>query len=78
MDPRSLPIYRYEDEIVRAVRDHRVVVIEGPTGSGKTTQLPKILLHAGLSSGIIGVTQPRRIAAVSVAWRLAEEMGVEL
>ena len=78
MDPHSLPIYRYEDAILAAVRDHRVVVIEGPTGSGKTTQLPRILLRAGLSNGIIGVTQPRRIAAVSVAWRIAEEMGVEL
>lgn len=78
MDPRTLPIYRYEDAIVEAVRSHRVVVIEGPTGSGKTTQLPKILLHHGLSNGMIGVTQPRRIAAVSVAWRLAEEMGVQL
>ncbi|GMV42054.1 MAG: hypothetical protein AMXMBFR64_37700 [Myxococcales bacterium] len=74
----ALPIYRYEDAIVAAVRDHRVVVIEGPTGSGKTTQLPRILLRAGLSNGIIGVTQPRRIAAVSVAWRIAEELGVEL
>lgn len=78
MDQQTLPIYRYEDAILAAVRDHRVVVIEGPTGSGKTTQLPRMLLRAGLSNGMIGVTQPRRIAAVSVAWRLAEEIGVTL
>ena len=78
MDPRSLPIYHHEEEILRALRDHRVIVIEGPTGSGKTTQLPKILLAHGVSAGLIGVTQPRRIAAVSVAWRIAEELGVQL
>ncbi|MBN1947740.1 MAG: DEAD/DEAH box helicase [Bradymonadales bacterium] len=76
--PRSLPVYRHQEEIIAAVAAHRVVVIEGPTGSGKTTQIPQILLKAGLSTGMIGVTQPRRIAAVSVARRIAEEMGVRL
>jgi len=76
MNPESLPIYAYESEIVRALTDHRVLVLEGPTGSGKTTQLPKILKRAMVTDKLIGVTQPRRIAAVSVAWRIAEEMGV--
>ena len=74
----SLPIYDHVDEIVKTIRDHQVVVVEGPTGSGKTTQLPRILLHAGLVPGMIGVTQPRRIAATSVASRIAVEEGVEL
>ena len=74
----TLPIYQSQDEIISAVRDHRVVVVEGPTGSGKTTQLPRMLLREGFAMGAIGVTQPRRIAAVSVAWRIAEEADVEL
>jgi len=78
MDPTTLPIYRYERAILDALAEHRVIVLEGPTGSGKTTQLPKILLRGGLDAGVIGVTQPRRIAAVSVAWRIAEELGVPL
>ncbi|MFO0746086.1 MAG: ATP-dependent RNA helicase [Myxococcota bacterium] len=61
---------------MRALTDHRVLVLEGPTGSGKTTQLPKILQRAMVTDQIIGITQPRRIAAVSVAWRVAAEMGV--
>ncbi|MBL8787250.1 MAG: ATP-dependent RNA helicase, partial [Deltaproteobacteria bacterium] len=78
MDPKTLPIYSYESEIVRALTDHRVLVLEGPTGSGKTTQLPKILQRAMVTDKIIGVTQPRRIAAVSVAWRIADELGVQI
>ena len=77
-DSSSLPIYAHEDEIIAAVRQHRVVVIEGATGSGKTTQIPRILLRAQLSNGLIGITQPRRIAAVSVARRVAEEEAVVL
>ena len=77
-DPRALPIYHHEAEIVQAVRDHRVVVIQGPTGSGKTTQLPKMLHQAQLTDRVVGVTQPRRIAAVSVAWRIADELQVTL
>jgi len=76
LDPATLPIYRYEADIVRALTDHRVLVLEGPTGSGKTTQLPKILTRAMVTDKIIGITQPRRIAAVSVAWRVAQELGV--
>lgn len=76
---RGLPIYEHEAHIIDTIRDHRVVVVEGPTGSGKTTQLPRILLHAGLAEhGQIGVTQPRRIAAVSVSWRIAAEEGITL
>ncbi len=78
MNPRDLPIYNHEHELCAAIRDHRVVIVEGPTGSGKTTQLPKIIDAARLSDGRIGVTQPRRIAAVSVAWRIAEELQVAL
>lgn len=73
----TLPIYQVESECVDAVRHHRVVVVEGSTGSGKTTQLPRILLRA-LNPRCIAVTQPRRIAAVSVAWRIAAEEQVEV
>ena len=76
--PASLPIYDHAEAIVNAVRNHAVVVVEGPAGSGKTTQLPRILLQAGLAPRLIGITQPRRIAAVSVAWRIAEEEAVPL
>ncbi len=75
---RALPVYAHEAEILDAVRNHQVVVIEGPTGSGKTTQVPQILLDAEITDRVIGVTQPRRIAAVSVAWRIAEERGVAI
>jgi ATP-dependent helicase HrpA len=74
--PRDLPIYAHAQEIVDAVRQHQVVVVEGPAGTGKTTQLPRLLKEAGLVPRLIGITQPRRIAAVSVAWRIAEEEGV--
>ncbi|HRE88205.1 MAG TPA: ATP-dependent RNA helicase, partial [Myxococcota bacterium] len=78
MDPLKLPIYAAESDIVRALNDHRVLVLEGPTGSGKTTQLPKMLLRAMVTDKPIGMTQPRRIAAVSVAWRIADELKVNL
>lgn len=72
-----LPIYASEQEIVETIRNHQVVVIEGPTGSGKTTQIPQILCkHLNISC--LAVTQPRRIAAVSVARRIAKEQGAEL
>src|SRR5690606_38889043 len=75
--PISAPLRR--DEILDAVRDHQVVVICGETGSGKTTQLPKMLLEAGFgATGLIGHTQPRRIAARSVAARIASELSVPL
>jgi len=75
----ALPINRKREEIARAVAAHPVVIVCGETGSGKTTQLPKMLLEMGRgSAGRIGHTQPRRIAARSVAARIAEELKVEL
>lgn len=77
-DP-ELPIAAHHDEIVEAIHDHQVVVVAGETGSGKSTQLPKICLDAGFGiRGLIGHTQPRRIAARSVASRIAEELGMPL
>jgi ATP-dependent helicase HrpA len=81
-DP-ALPVNQKRDEIARAVAAHPVVIVCGETGSGKTTQIPKILLDMGrgadrAAGGIIGHTQPRRIAARSVAARIAEELKVEL
>ena len=77
--PEQLPVVERRDDILAALRDHQVVVIAGETGSGKTTQLPKMCLELGLGgTGQIGHTQPRRIAARSVAERIAEEMEVEL
>ena len=76
---RQLPVSARRDEIARAIRDHQVVIVSGETGSGKTTQLPKICMQLGRGvSGMIGHTQPRRIAARSVAARLAEETLTEL
>ena len=74
--PEELPISAAHDEILAAIRDNQVIVIAGETGSGKTTQLPKLCLELGRSA--IGHTQPRRIAARSVAERIAEELGVDL
>jgi len=74
--PPTLPILERKGDIIAAIRKHPVVVITGETGSGKTTQLPKMCLEAGRGlTGMIGCTQPRRIAATSVARRIAEEMG---
>ncbi|MEG3050144.1 MAG: DEAD/DEAH box helicase, partial [Thermomonas sp.] len=75
----SLPIGAEAERIAELIRGHQVVVIAGETGSGKTTQLPKICLLAGRgAAGMIGCTQPRRIAARSVARRVAEELQVQL
>ena len=77
--PDHLPVVQRHDEIAAAIRDHQVVVVAGETGSGKTTQLPKICLELGRGiNGTIGHTQPRRIAARAVAERLAEELEVPL
>ncbi len=81
--PESLPVSARRDEIARAIREHPVVIVCGETGSGKTTQLPKICLELGRGRGaggrgLIGHTQPRRIAASSVAKRIAEELNSPL
>jgi ATP-dependent helicase HrpA len=73
--PESLPVSLRRDDIAAAIRDHQVVVVAGETGSGKTTQIPKICLQLGRGlRGQIGHTQPRRIAARTVAERIAEEL----
>ncbi|MDR5858125.1 ATP-dependent RNA helicase HrpA [Halomonas eurihalina] len=77
--PEQLPVSERREDILAALRDHQVVVVAGETGSGKTTQLPKLCLELGLGQrGLVGHTQPRRLAARSVATRLAEEMQVPL
>ena len=77
--PPELPVSQHKDELAAVIRDHQVVIIAGETGSGKTTQLPKICLELGRGvSGQIGHTQPRRIAARTVADRIAAELGTEL
>ncbi|MCP5543111.1 MAG: ATP-dependent RNA helicase HrpA [Akkermansiaceae bacterium] len=77
--PGELPVVEHREEILAAVRDHPVVVVVSDTGSGKTTQLPKMVAEAlGGDSGRIGCTQPRRIAATSVAERVAEELRCPL
>lgn len=77
--PEELPISQRRDDIATAIRDHQVVIVAGETGSGKTTQLPKICLGLGRGvAGFIGHTQPRRLAARSVATRIAEELNSPL
>lgn len=81
--PEDLPVSAMRTEIAQTIRDHQVVVLCGETGSGKTTQLPKICLDAALGlgrgvNGLIGHTQPRRIAARTVAARIAEELGTPM
>lgn len=77
---KSLPIYEFRDELLEAIAEHQVLVVVAETGSGKTTQLPQYLYEAGYcKNGMkVGCTQPRRVAAMSVAARVAEEMGVRL
>ena len=75
----DLPIHAERDRIIAAIEAHPILVLCGETGSGKTTQLPKLCLDAGRGrNGLIGHTQPRRIAARSVAARIAEELGSEV
>jgi len=74
--PDQLPISRFREQIISTIQDRQVLIVAGDTGSGKTTQLPKMCLEAGLGrQGMIGCTQPRRLAAIAMAERLAEEMA---
>ena len=77
---KSLPIYQYRDEFLAALEEYQILVIVGETGSGKTTQLPQYLHEAGYTNkGLkVGCTQPRRVAAMSVAARVADEVGVKV
>ncbi|XP_059303683.1 pre-mRNA-splicing factor ATP-dependent RNA helicase DEAH1-like isoform X2 [Lycium barbarum] len=78
-DRKTLPMYPYREDLLQAINDHQVLVIVGETGSGKTTQIPQYLHEAGYTKrGKIGCTQPRRVAAMSVAARVSQEMGVKL
>ncbi|MFF4157092.1 ATP-dependent RNA helicase HrpA [Streptomyces sp. NPDC001678] len=77
--PEQLPVSQKKDAILEAIRDHQVVIVAGETGSGKTTQIPKICMELGRGiKGLIGHTQPRRIAARTVAERVAEELRTPL
>ncbi|WFB35931.1 ATP-dependent RNA helicase HrpA [Kiritimatiellota bacterium B12222] len=77
--PEALPVSQRREELLQAIRDHQVVIVCGDTGSGKTTQLPKMVYEVvGEKNGRIGVTQPRRLAATSMAARVAEECQVNL
>ena len=77
--PADLPVVVRRAELAQAIQDHQVIIVCGETGSGKTTQLPKICLSIGRGvAGLIGHTQPRRVAARSVATRIAHELKTEL
>ena len=77
--PEELPITRKRRDIIRAIEENQVVIISGETGSGKSTQIPKMCMEAGRGiGGKIGCTQPRRIAATTIARRIAEELGEDL
>lgn len=74
---RQLPVWGARDALLAEVRANRALVVIGETGSGKTTQIPRMLMEAGLArGGMVACTQPRRVAAITVARRVAEEMGV--
>ena len=76
LDYRTLPVYEHKELILKALQTHRAVVVQSPTGSGKTTQLPVILYEAGYADeGAIAVTQPRRIAALSVSEFIAKQLN---
>lgn len=75
----SLPVYKFRSELIKAVHENQLLIVVGDTGSGKTTQLTQYLAEGGFANnGMIGCTQPRRVAAMSVAKRVAEEVGCEL
>ena len=76
---QDLPVTQYADRLIDAIQKHQVIIVAGETGSGKTTQLPQIAMLAGRGlTGMIGHTQPRRLAARSVSQRIAEEVGQKL
>ncbi|KAL6848933.1 hypothetical protein ACP4OV_021516 [Aristida adscensionis] len=77
---KTLPVYKFKDELLAAIAEHQVIIVVGETGSGKTTQIPQYLHEAGYTAKgrKIACTQPRRVAAMSVAARVAQEMGVKL
>ena len=76
---QDLPVTQYTDKLIAAIQKHQVIIVAGETGSGKTTQLPQIAMLAGRGlTGLIGHTQPRRLAARSVSQRIAEEVGEKL
>ena len=77
---RSLPIYKLKDELIQKITDNQVLIVVGETGSGKTTQLTQYIAEAGFATarGKIACTQPRRVAATSVAKRVAKEFGCAL
>eukprot|EP00927_Polykrikos_kofoidii_P041813 TRINITY_DN35666_c0_g1_i1.p1 TRINITY_DN35666_c0_g1~~TRINITY_DN35666_c0_g1_i1.p1 ORF type:complete len:1031 (-),score=239.10 TRINITY_DN35666_c0_g1_i1:299-3391(-) len=78
-DRVSLPVYHYRKPLLEAIRDYQVLIIVGETGSGKTTQIPQFLHEVGYTKiGKVGCTQPRRVAAMSVASRVATELGVKV
>ncbi|KAI1174599.1 P-loop containing nucleoside triphosphate hydrolase protein [Nemania sp. FL0916] len=75
----SLPVFAFRDQLIKAVRENQILIVVGETGSGKTTQLTQYLDEGGFTNdGMVGCTQPRRVAAMSVAKRVAEEVGCEL
>ncbi|WKC88454.1 ATP-dependent RNA helicase [Borreliella japonica] len=79
MNDFKLPIYKYKDELIKVLKTNNVLIVESPTGSGKTTQLPRIIYEAGFAKlGKIGVTQPRRIATISIAEYIAKHIGVNV
>lgn len=76
---QSLPIYEYRDSLIQAIKEHQILIIVGETGSGKTTQIPQYLHEEGFTkNGKVGCTQPRRVAAMSVAKRVSDEMDCKL
>ena len=79
MSPRELPIYELEDRLIASVREQGRLIVQAPTGSGKSTQVPQMLLNHGLlGQGEVVVLQPRRLAARMLAKRVAEEVGTAL
>lgn len=76
---KALPVFKFRCELLRAIQEYPVLIVVGETGSGKTTQIPQFLHEVGYAKlGKIGCTQPRRVAAMSVAARVAQEKGVKL